>query len=124
VQHNILEDQSVILVDVGWMLNIQSRLDRFIKSMGSNTKVVGSYVGSRDRINKSISHASLLFDGGDPYMYAQFIEENVTLFEVLFSSPEPAAASIELVAEGVKVYYKALQKPIPTHEFLVAQSCI
>jgi predicted HAD superfamily hydrolase/glycosyltransferase involved in cell wall biosynthesis len=121
VQHNILEDQSVILVDVGWMLNIQSRLDRFIKSMGSNTKVVGSYVGSRDRINKSISHASLLFDGGDPYMYAQFIEKNVTLFEVLFSSPEPAAASIELVAEGIKVYYKALQKPIPTHEFLVAQ---
>jgi predicted HAD superfamily hydrolase/glycosyltransferase involved in cell wall biosynthesis len=120
-QNDILEEQCVVLVDVGWMLNIQSRIDRFIKSIGFTTKVVGSYVGSRDRINKSISHTSLLFDSGDPYMYAHFMEENVTLFEVLFSSPEPSAASLELGVDGVKVNYKPLQKPIPNHEFLVAQ---
>ena len=119
--HDILDQEKIIIVDVGWMLNIQSRLDRFIKTIGSETKVVGSYVGSRDRINKSISHSSLLFDSGDPFMYANFIEENVTLFEVLFSSPEPSASSLELRDEKVQVKYKELDKPLPSNEFIVAQ---
>lgn len=120
-QYDLLEQESVLFVDVGWMLNIQSRLDRFMKAIGSTAKVMGSYVGSRDRINKSIAHASLLFDSGDPYMYANFLEENVTLFEVLFSAPEPSAASLELVNNKVKVNFKSLQKPIPDQEFQVAQ---
>lgn len=120
-EHNVLSEESVVFVDVGWMLNIQSRLDRFIKTIGSNTKVVGSYVGSRERINKTISHSSLLFDGGDPFMYANFIEENVTLFEVLFSSPEPSAHSFKLEDGKVVVNYKHLDKPTPSNEFIVAQ---
>lgn len=120
-QYDMLDQESVLFVDVGWMLNIQSRLDRFMKAIGSTAKVMGSYVGSRDRINKSIAHASLLFDSGDPYMYANFLEENVTLFEVLFSAPEPSAASLELVNNKVEVNFKPLQKPIPDQEFQVAQ---
>ena len=120
-QYDLLNEKAILFVDVGWMLNIQSRLDRFIKEIGSSTKVVGSYVGSRDRINKSISHTSLLFDGGDPYVYANFLEENVTLFEVLFSSPEPSAAQLTIKDDKVLVDYKPLQKPIPDQEFQVAQ---
>lgn len=120
-QYNLLDQQAVLFVDVGWMLNIQSRLDRFMKEIGSAARVMGSYVGSRDRINKSIAHASLLFDNGDPYLYANFLEEHVTLFEVLFSSPEPSAAKLELTDGKVAVTCKPLQKPIPDQEFQVAQ---
>lgn len=120
-QQDILKERNVLLVDVGWMLNIQSRLDRFIKRLGCTTRVFGSYVGSRDRINKSISHSSLLFDCGDPINFASFIEDNVTLFELLFSSPEPSAAGLEIRDECASVCFKALQKPIPQDEFLIAQ---
>jgi glycosyltransferase involved in cell wall biosynthesis/predicted HAD superfamily hydrolase len=120
-QYGLLDQESILFVDVGWMLNIQSRLDRFMKEVGAVTKIVGSYVGSRDRINKSITHASLLFDSGDPFLYANFLEENVTLFEVLFSSPEPSATSLKRVNDKVEVNFKPLQKPIPDQEFQVAQ---
>jgi HAD superfamily hydrolase (TIGR01549 family) len=120
-QYSLLDQEVVLFVDVGWMLNIQSRLDKFMKSLGSKTKVVGSYVGSRDRINKSIAHTSLLFDTGDPYMYSDFIEKNVTLFEVLFSSPEPSATKLAYKNGRVTTHYKPLQKPIPDQEFQVAQ---
>ncbi|MCC4288863.1 HAD-IA family hydrolase [Vreelandella aquamarina] len=119
--YQLLDQEAVLFVDVGWMLNIQSRLDRFMKEQGAASKVVGSYVGSRDRINKSIAHASLLFDSGDPFMYANFLEQHVTLFEVLFSSPEPSAAKLVLEDGKVVTHYKPLQKPIPDQEFQVAQ---
>lgn len=121
MQYDLLDQEAVLFVDVGWMLNIQSRLARFMKELGAATNVVGSYVGSRDRINKSIAHTSLLFDGGDPFMYANFLEEHVTLFEVLFSSPEPSAAKLALEDSKVVTHYKPLQKPIPDQEFQVAQ---
>lgn len=120
-QYDLFNQNSILFVDVGWMLNIQSRLDRFMKSVGSSPIIVGSYVGSRDRINKSISHTSLLFDCGDPYCYSNFLEQNVTLFEVLFSSPEPSASTLKLQNDKVLVEYKSLKKPIPDMEFLVAQ---
>ncbi len=88
-QLGLLTEEKFVVVDVGWLLNIQSRLEKFIRSTGSKTTVTGCYVGSRDRINKSLKHESLLFDGGDPHLYAQFIGDNTTLFEILFSARKP-----------------------------------
>ncbi len=59
-QLGLLTEEKFVVVDVGWLLNIQSRLEKFIRSTGSKTTVTGCYVGSRDRINKSLKHESLL----------------------------------------------------------------
>lgn len=115
------QDETVLMVDVGWLLNIQSRIQSFCDSVGSPMKSVGIYVGSRERVDKSIPHSSLLFDGGDPRHYAEFIEANTTLFEVLFSAPESSASGLGWNADGeVEVTLKPLSMP-RSKEFLVAQ---
>jgi glycosyltransferase involved in cell wall biosynthesis/FMN phosphatase YigB (HAD superfamily) len=120
-QHGILSEEKVIIVDVGWMLNIQSRLTKFIYNMKSQTKLIGSYVGTRERINKNNEYSSLLFEMGEPTQYSKFLEENVTLFEVLFSSPEPSVKLIELGKDGLAtVMFNEITFP-PSEEFVVAQ---
>lgn len=117
----VLEDK-IVVVDVGWMLNIQSRLARFSKSVGLGAEIHGCYIGSHDRIDKSLSHASLLFEGGDPVLYAKPIAENTTLFELLFSAPEASATGLRVSPSGkdVQVTYKAFAGQ-PDAEFLAAQ---
>lgn len=113
--------ERILLVDVGWLLNIQSRFQYFCDLRELSIEGVGVYVGSRDRIDKSIPHSSLLFDGGDPRHYGDFIEENTTLFEVLFSAPEPSAAGLTWNKDGtVEVLLKQLPMP-RSKEFTVAQ---
>ncbi len=121
-QNKVLEQDKVLIVDVGWLLNIQSRLDKFIKSLGKEVQVIGCYVGSRERINKSLTHSSLLFSNGEPCHYAQFFEKNTTLFELLFSAPEPSASSLTIGDKSGKaqVLFKKLPSPLST-EFMVAQ---
>ncbi|UAK24995.1 glycosyltransferase [Sphingomonas nostoxanthinifaciens] len=117
----IVGDDRVVVVDVGWLLNIQSRLDRFLQERGIATRLFGVYVGSRDRTDKTIPHASLLFDGGDPKRYADLIEQNTTLFELLFSSAEPSATGFHLNADGeVEVKLKNLTYP-PDEELIAAR---
>lgn len=119
-ENGLLDLDKVMVVDVGWLLNIQSRLANFIKSIGSNVEIVGSYVGTRERINKSLKHTSLLYDFGEPSIYSKFLEENVTLFEVLFSSPEPSAAAIISNDGKAELKLKPLGMPLPK-EYIVAQ---
>ncbi|MEZ8147325.1 glycosyltransferase [Enterovibrio norvegicus] len=119
-QHGILDTNAVIFVDVGWLLNIQSRLENFVKQQGSKTKVIGSYVGSRERINKSLNQASLLYSLGEPAHYAKFIDDNITLFELLFSAPEASASSISVANGKAQVNFKPLSMPL-SKEYLVAQ---
>lgn len=121
-EQELLSSSSALIVDVGWLLNIQSRLDKFIKSLGFSNKIHGCYIGSRSRIDKSVLHSSLLFEQGEPAIVSNFIEEHVTLFEVLFSAPEASSHSLKLSADGrsVDVVYKPLTHPIP-QEFSVAQ---
>jgi len=117
---DLLTQKNVIVVDVGWLLNIQSRLDNFIKKY-SDTKITGCYIGSRDRINKSLHHSSLLFDAGDPFVYSKFFEDNTTLCEVLFSAPEASAKALVLDQnDEVKVEFKKLDSPLSS-EFKIAQ---
>lgn len=118
--YKIFDEKKVLVVDVGWLLNIQSRLDNFIKNIKKPTKIIGSYVGSRDRINKSLAHSSLLFDCGDPSYYSKFLEENITLFELLFSSAEASANSLSLETDNF-VTFKPFDKAIPSQEFMIAQ---
>lgn len=110
----------VLVVDVGWLLNIQSRLERFIQSTGKSTEIIGSYVGSRERVNKSLKHSSILYDLGEPFYYSKFLEENVTLFEVLFSSPEASASSISIEDGKPYLAFKPIEAPLPK-EYEVSQ---
>ncbi len=119
-QYGILDTNAVIFVDVGWLLNIQSRLENFVKQHGSKTKIIGSYIGSRERINKSLNQASLLYSLGEPAHYAKFVDDNITLFELLFSSPEASASSISVVNGKGQVNFKPLTMPL-SKEYLVAQ---
>jgi predicted HAD superfamily hydrolase/glycosyltransferase involved in cell wall biosynthesis len=119
-EHGISSAAKVMVVDVGWLLNIQSRLSNFIQRSGSETQLIGSYVGTRERINKSLQHSSLLYDFGEPSIYSRFLEENVTLFEVLFSSPEPSAAAIVALDGKAELKLKPLGMPLPK-EYIVAQ---
>ncbi|WP_322078629.1 glycosyltransferase [Burkholderia cepacia] len=113
--------ENIIVVDVGWYLNIQSRLAKFLKSIGARATLHGCYVGSQARIDKSVSHSALLFERGDPYMYAKSVADNTTLFEVLFSAPEASAAALEIDENGrAKVVFNQLTMP-PDSEFLIAQ---
>lgn len=119
-QYGILDTNAVILVDVGWLLNIQSRLENFVKQHGSKAKIIGSYVGSRERINKSLNQSSLLYNLGEPAHYAKFVDDNITLFELLFSAPEASASSISVVNGKGQVNFKPLTMPL-SKEYLVAQ---
>lgn len=113
--------ENIVIVDVGWLLNIQSRLVKFLRELGSATKLIGAYVGSRDRVHKRLAHHSLLFDNGDPADWSAFLERHVTLFEVLFSAPEPSAKQLLLDEDGnVSLQLKELGMPLPS-EFQVAQ---
>lgn len=87
----LLKDGTTALVDVGWLLNIQSRLEKFIHERNPNSHLTGFYFGSRDRSSKSIDYNTLLFRRSEPSAYARLVEQNTTLFELLFSSPEAAA---------------------------------
>jgi predicted HAD superfamily hydrolase/glycosyltransferase involved in cell wall biosynthesis len=121
-ENGILGEEKVLFVDVGWLLNIQSRLEYFLKQLGSKTTIRGCYVGSRERVSKSVAHAGLLFEQGDPYTYADFIEANTTLFEVLFSAPEASANSLISGRHTglTTVGFKKIPNPMPK-EFVVAQ---
>jgi glycosyltransferase involved in cell wall biosynthesis/FMN phosphatase YigB (HAD superfamily) len=120
-QKGITGADRVVVVDVGWLLNIQSRFHRFCRDLNLHEDVFGVYVGSRERTDKSLPHAAFLFDGGDPRSFAELIEENTTLFEVLFSAPEPAARGLCEDADGcVTVDFKSLSWPY-SKEFLIAQ---
>lgn len=116
-----IDQEKILMVDVGWLLNIQSRFHQFCRDMGMPEQAVGVYVGSRDRVDKSLPHFSLLFDGGDPRHYAEMIEENTTLFEILFSAPEPSATGLVWSQNGeVEVALKSLPMP-RSKEFDVAR---
>ncbi|WP_061013156.1 HAD-IA family hydrolase [Photobacterium leiognathi] len=119
-ENDLLDINKFMIVDVGWLLNIQSRLERFILRLGSETKITGSYVGTRERINKNLKHTSLLYNFGEPSIYSNFLEDNVTLFEVLFSSPEPSASSIKSNNDKAELSLKPLGIPLPK-EYIVAQ---
>lgn len=119
-EHGVLDADKVLVVDVGWLINIQSRLDRFVKALNPKTEVIGAYVGTRERVNKSLKHSSLLYNMGEPALYSRFLEDNVTLFEVLFSSPEPSAAAITAVEGKAELSLKPLGSPLPK-EYIVAQ---
>lgn len=120
-QLGLNQNEKIVMVDVGWLLNIQSRYHQFCRNMGIPEQAIGVYVGSRDRVDKSIPHFSLLFDGGDPRHYADIIEENTTLFEVLFSAPEPSASGLAWNEAGeVGVTLKPLAMP-RSKEFEVAR---
>ncbi|PWQ98684.1 HAD-IA family hydrolase [Leucothrix arctica] len=119
-EHGALDAKKVLVVDVGWLINIQSRLDRFVKSLNPSTKIIGAYVGTRERVNKSLTHSSLLYNMGEPTLYSRFLEDNVTLFEVLFSSPEPSAAAITAINGKAELELKELGSPLPK-EYIVAQ---
>lgn len=121
-QNGLLDEGHFIVVDVGWLLNIQSRLAKFIRSQNSAAQITGCYVGSRDRADKSLTTHSLLFQGGEPRKYAQLIEDNTTLFEVLFSAPEASAKGLAADPNTGKILvdFKPLGNPIPP-EIAVAQ---
>lgn len=119
-EKGVFAEDKVLVVDVGWLLNIQSRLVNFFERIGATTQVIGSYVGSRERIDKNIAHSSLLYDMGEPATYSRFLETNVTLFEVLFSSPEPSAASITEKNSHYHLELKSLGFPL-SKEYVVAQ---
>ena len=120
--NDILHSKSVLFVDVGWLLNIQSRIESFLANIGSTTLVKGCYVGSRERVSKNSYHSGLLFEQGDPYVYTDFIEKNTTLFEVLFSAPEPSAKGLtnDPDRNQTTVAFKKITNPIPK-EFVAAQ---
>ncbi|WP_172798470.1 glycosyltransferase [Pseudomonas alabamensis] len=118
--HGLLSCEKIIVVDVGWLLNIHSRLKKFLKAEGSHSEIIGCYVGSRDRADKSLAVQPLLFNGGDPYQYSSFIEKHTTLFEVLFSAPEASAKALSKNARSVSPQFKPLGNPLP-NEILVAQ---
>lgn len=119
-QNGLLNARKFLVVDVGWLLNIQSRLERFVASIGSDVTVNGCYVGSRDRVSKSVKHRSLLFDCGDPSYYATFVESHTTLFELLFSAAEPSADGLARYDMGkVLPTLKTVKYPLPT-EFTAA----
>jgi glycosyltransferase involved in cell wall biosynthesis len=119
-QHDLLDSDRLILVDVGWLLNIQARLSSLLKSAGKHTELIGCYVGSRDRAAKEIIHSTLLFKYGEPYGAANLIEKHTTLFEVLFSSPEASSCRIDRDGDTVVVGFTELATP-PSSEFLAAQ---
>ncbi|GAO92172.1 hypothetical protein PSA5_05665 [Pseudomonas syringae pv. actinidiae] len=122
IQHGVVAHEKSMLVDVGWLLNIQSRLEKFIHRMDSRTQILGCYVGSRDRVNKNLEHSAFLFEQGDPFTYANFIEENTTLFEILFSAPEPSAKGLKIdsITNRCTAEFKLLDMPL-SKEFVVAQ---
>ncbi|WP_273162343.1 glycosyltransferase [Massilia timonae] len=121
-EQELLSNENALVVDVGWLLNIQSRLDKFLTKLGYSKRIHGCYIGSRSRIDKSVLHSTLLFEQGEPAVMSNFIEEHVTLFEVLFSAPEASANSLQVSSDGksADVIYKPLTHPLP-QEFSVAQ---
>lgn len=119
-QNGLLSLNGFLVVDVGWLLNIQSRLEHFVASVGSKVKVSGCYVGSRDRVGKTVKHKALLFECGDPNYYAAFIESHTTLFELLFSAAEPSAEGLVRNERGqVEPQLKVLGQPMSS-EFRAA----
>lgn len=121
-QKGFFNQTKLIIVDVGWLLNIHSRLAKFTQKIDPSIQLIGCYVGSRDRSDKSLNASTLLFDKGDPYVYSNYIEQHTTLFEVLFSAPEPSAKGLELDPQTglVTPIFKAIEHPLPD-EFIVAQ---
>ncbi|WP_319497382.1 glycosyltransferase [uncultured Cohaesibacter sp.] len=94
-QFGLVRLDKAIVVDVGWMLNIQSRLEQFIRENGARTHIIGSYVGSRDVVERSMEQSCLLFQNGSPVPFARYLEgQQVTIFEILFSAPEIAASRL------------------------------
>lgn len=116
-QNGLLNAGKFLVVDVGWLLNIQTRLERFVAEIGSDVAVSGCYVGSRDRVSKNAKHRSFLFDCGDPSHYAAFVETHTTLFELLFSAPEPSANGLARNSAGeIQPILKAVSHP-PSGEY-------
>lgn len=121
-QNGVLQEKTVLFVDVGWLLNIQSRIEYFLKRLECKTVVKGCYVGSRERVSKGLFHSGFLFEQGDPYVYADFIEANTTLFEILFSAPEPSARGVSKnpVTSQSFIAFKKIPSPL-SKEFIAAQ---
>lgn len=121
-ENGILDEKSVLFVDVGWLLNIQSRLEYFVRKLKAKTLVKGCYVGSRERVSKGLAHSGFLFEQGDPYVYADFIEANTTLFEILFSAPEPSAMGLlkNPITGYTGIAFKQIPNPL-SKEFVAAQ---
>jgi predicted HAD superfamily hydrolase/glycosyltransferase involved in cell wall biosynthesis len=90
----------VILVDVGWLLNIHSRLQRFCEENSLDISFFGAYVGSSSRSDRLIKHSNLLFKYDEPKDIADVINSNITLFEFFFSSPEAPAVALKCGAGG------------------------
>jgi predicted HAD superfamily hydrolase/glycosyltransferase involved in cell wall biosynthesis len=122
-QSGFFDQEITLIVDVGWLLNIQSRLVQFVSQNQLSTKVVGCYVGSRDRINKRIDHECLLFEKGEPARYSHLIDQHTTLFELLFSAPEPSARRL-IEDDGIQIDLKPVNTA--SSEFIIASnlSCI
>ncbi|MCJ2016302.1 glycosyltransferase [Methylobacterium sp. E-065] len=115
------EIDTVVVVDVGWLLNIQTRLQQFLNSLGWKTRLVGAYMGSRARAAANTDHHSLLFELGEPSIFSDLVERHVSLFEVLFSAPEIAATGLHVNDFGeVDVLFKE-RTGKPDAEFIAAQ---
>lgn len=82
---------NILLVDVGWLLNIHNRLKKFCDDNNINVKLKGAYIGSSERSNAKLQTDNLIFTQGNPHTFSGLIQENVTLFELLFSAPEASA---------------------------------
>lgn len=117
----ILEERKILMVDVGWLLNVQTRLNNFIKAKGWKTELVGCYIGSRDGAAKTEDYSALLFRLGEPSFYGNLIRDNTTLFEMLFSAPEaPVEGLIYDDFRSVTLAHKTLD--LESTEFAIAQS--
>lgn len=120
-EFEILKDDNVILVDVGWMLNIHSRLQNFARLNNSGTNFIGSYVGSHSRSDHSLDYECLLFKQSQPSFFANVIEQNITLFELLFSAPEASASKLIISNQKVETIFKEMSAT-PGKEFEVAKN--
>ncbi len=119
--NGMFENTRIVFADVGWLLNIQSRICAFLKQHGAPGTIIGSYVGSRSRESKGILRHCLLYAGGEPKHYAMPFEKNITLAELLFSAPEAPALSLGNEDGSVAINFAKNNEFDDRSEFVIAQ---
>lgn len=84
-QEGIKENKKVSLVDIGWRGSIQKTIDEVTKS-----KTRGYYFGTNISIYDTLKMNSFGYvsDCGNGGEVAQFIFDNLMMFEMIFSAPE------------------------------------
>lgn len=101
-------NQKTIIVDVGWFLNIHSRISKFIKKISNSENIFGCYFGSFDGADKEIKTYSLFFNYGEPIEISNFMKENIALFELLFSAPEEPASHFTFKNNNILIIKKEI----------------